>query len=126
MKKIMLLLVSLLGISTVFAESAPSISPQQAAQMQSTQKAVIIDVRENSEWRSGHIAGAIHIPLGEIGNRITELTQYQNTPIITQCRSGSRSAKAATMLKNAGFNIVYNMDGGLNAWQKADLEIQQN
>ncbi len=126
MKKIMLLLASLLGSSTVFAESVPSISPQQAAQMQSTQKAVIIDVRENDEWRSGHIAGAIHIPLGEIGNRVTELTQYQNTPIITQCRSGSRSAKAANVLKNAGFNTVYNMDGGLNAWQKADLEIQQH
>lgn len=126
MKKMILLFASLLSSSTVFAESTPSISPQQAAQMQSTQKAVILDVRENSEWRSGHIAGAIHIPLGEIGNRITELTPYQNMPIITQCRSGSRSAKAATVLKNAGFNIVYNMDGGLNAWEKADLEIQQN
>jgi rhodanese-related sulfurtransferase len=75
---------------------------------------------------TGHIAGAIHIPLGEIQNRVAELTRYQNQPIITQCRSGLRSAKAADMLKVAGFTNVHNMDGGLNAWKKADLTIQQN
>jgi len=126
MKKILLLLCSLLGSSALFAESLPSVSPQQAAEMQTQQKAVIVDVRENDEWNAGHIAGAIHIPLGEIQNRVAELTQYQSQPIITQCRSGARSAKAANILKVAGFTNVHNMDGGLNAWQKADLTIQQN
>ena len=126
MKKILLLLGSLLGSSALFAESLPSVSPQQAAEMQTQQKAVIVDVRENDEWNAGHIAGAIHIPLGEIQNRVAELTQYQSQPIITQCRSGARSAKAANILKVAGFTNVHNMDGGLNAWQKADLTIQQN
>ncbi len=123
MKKILLLLGSLLGSSAIFAESVPVISPQQAAQMQSEQKAVIIDVRENDEWNAGHIAGAIHIPLSEIKNRVSELATYQNSPVITQCRSGARSAKAADILKNAGFNDVRNMEGGLNAWQKSNLKI---
>lgn len=126
MKKILLLLSSLLGSSALFAESVPAVSPQQAAEMQSQQKAIIIDVRENDEWNTGHIAGAIHIPLGDIQNRIIELAKYQNQPVITQCRSGARSAKAADILSKAGFNNVHNMDGGLNAWQKADLQIQQN
>ena len=126
MKKILLLLSSLLGSSALFAESAPDVSPQQAAEMQSQQKAIIIDVRENDEWNSGHIAGAIHTPLGEISTRISELVKYQNQPVITQCRSGGRSAKAADILTKAGFNSVHNMNGGLNAWQKADLDIQQN
>jgi rhodanese-related sulfurtransferase len=126
MKKILLLLGSLLGSSAIFAESMPSVSPQQAAEMQVQQKAVIVDVRENDEWNTGHIAGAIHIPLSEIQNRVSELTRYQNQPIITQCRSGARSVKAAEMLKISGFTNVHNMDGGLNAWKKADLQIQQN
>ncbi|MGB4497057.1 MAG: rhodanese-like domain-containing protein, partial [Methylococcaceae bacterium] len=112
--------------SALFAESVPAISPQQALQMQEAQKAVIIDVRENDEWNSGHIAGAIHIPLGEISSRVSELAKYQNQAVIMQCRSGSRSAKAADILAKSGFIHVHNMDGGLNAWQKADLKIQQN
>ncbi len=127
MKKILLLLASLLGNSALFAESVPAVSPQQAAQMQSEKNAVIVDVRENDEWNAGHIAGAIHIPLGDISSRITELTKYQNQPVITQCRSGARSAKAADMLIKAGFNNVHNMEGGITAWQKADLKtIQAN
>lgn len=123
MKKILLLLASLLGNSAIFAESIPSISPPQALKMQSEQNAIIIDVRENDEWNAGHIAGAIHIPLGEIENRATELAKYQHQPVITQCRSGARSAKAATILSNTGFTHLHNLEGGLNAWQKAELPI---
>ncbi len=126
MKKILLLLSSLLGSTALFAESVPAVSVQQAAQMQAQQKAIILDVRENDEWNAGHIAGAIHIPLGEISTRVGELVKYQNQPVITQCRSGARSAKAADILAKSGFTNVHNMDGGLNAWQKADLHIQQN
>ena len=124
MKKIIVLLASLLGMSWVFAD-VPAVSPQQAAQMQSDKNAVIVDVREKDEWNTGHIAGAIHIPLSEISNRVTELTKYQNQPVITQCRSGVRSAKAADILAKSGFTNVHNMDGGLNAWQKADLKTTQ-
>ena len=122
MKKMIALLTSLLGSSGLFAESVPAVSPQQAVKMQAEQKAVIIDVRENDEWNAGHIAGAIHIPLSEISNRLTELEKYKNAPIIMQCRSGARSAKAADVLAKAGFSQVFNMAGGLNAWQKADLK----
>jgi rhodanese-related sulfurtransferase len=126
MKRIIVLLASLLGMSLVFAD-VPAVSPQQAAQMQSEKNAVIIDVREKDEWNTGHIAGAIHIPLSEISNRVAELTKYQNQPVIMQCRSGARSAKAADILAKSGFTNVHNMDGGLNAWQKANLKtIQAN
>ena len=122
MNKIILGLLALLGIHSAFAEGVEPISPQQASMMQAEQKAIIVDVRETDEWNAGHIAGAIHIPLGEIQNRVTELTQYQSRPIITQCRSGVRSAKAADLLKMAGFTKVYNLDGGINAWNKAALK----
>ncbi|MFI3122916.1 MAG: rhodanese-like domain-containing protein, partial [Methylococcales bacterium] len=101
MKKIIILLASLFGISSVLAD-VPAVSPQQAAQMQSEQNAVIIDVRENDEWNAGHIDNAIHIPLNDIQNRLKELAKYQNQPVITQCRSGARSAKAADILAKSG------------------------
>jgi rhodanese-related sulfurtransferase len=126
MKKTLLLLGSLLGSSAAFSDEVAAISPQEAAAMYNDQNAVIVDVRENEEWNAGHIAGAIHIPLGQIETRKAELEKYKNSALIMQCRSGVRSATAANILKKAGFSTVYNMEGGINAWQKADLKIQQN
>ena len=103
---------------------ADSISPKQASVMHAEQKAVIVDVREDSEWNEQHIPGAIHIPLGQLNERLSELKQYKDSPVITQCRSGGRSAKALDVLKLAGFSKVYNMDGGIIAWDKAGLKTE--
>jgi rhodanese-related sulfurtransferase len=92
-----------------------SISPKEASAMYTGLKAVIVDVREDSEWNEQHIPGAIHIPLGQLKERLSELKQYKDSPLITQCRSGGRSAKALDVLKSAGFSKVYNMDGGIIA-----------
>ena len=102
----------------------PAISPVEAEQLFNKKKAVIIDVREDSEWKEQHISGAIHIPLGQLPERLTELKQYKDSPVIAQCRSGRRSAQASDVLKSAGFSYVYNMEGGLNAWDKAGLKTE--
>jgi len=103
---------------------ADSISPKQASVMHAEQKAVIVDVREDSEWNEQHIPGAIHIPLAQLNGRISELNQYKDTPVITQCKAGGRSAKALEVLKSVGFTKVYNMDGGIMAWDKAGLKTE--
>jgi len=103
---------------------ADSISPKQASEMYAEQKAVIVDVREDSEWNEQHIPGAIHIPLAQLNGRISELKQYKDTPVITQCKAGGRSAKALEVLKSVGFTKVYNMDGGIMAWDKAGLKTE--
>lgn len=99
-----------------------SITPNEAATMFSEQQAIIVDVREDSEWNEEHIAGAIHIPLAQVESRLSELTQYKNSTVITQCRSGKRSAKAAGMLQAAGFNKVLNLTGGIVAWNNDGLK----
>jgi rhodanese-related sulfurtransferase len=116
----------LLGCANANAdvESIDSISPKEASVMTSEQKAVIIDVREDSEWNEQHIPGAIHIPLAQLNDRLLELEQYKQSPVITQCKAGGRSAKAFDVLKLAGFSKVYNMDGGIMAWEKAGLQTQ--
>lgn len=114
----------LLLLSAPAVNAAQSVSPVEASALQADKHAVIIDVREDSEWQSEHIPGAIHIPLAELPKRLDELKKYQNSEVITQCRSGKRSLQAQEILKSAGFAKVYNLDGGLNAWDKAGLATE--
>ncbi len=98
-----------------------SITAVDAEKKYTREEAVIIDVREKSEWDEKHIPGAIHIPLAQLSNRIAELDQYKASSIIMQCHSGMRSAKGAVILHSEGFQKVYNMDGGILAWDGAGL-----
>lgn len=85
--------------------------------------ALVLDVREDKEFASGHIPKARHIPLGKLSGRIQELDQFKSQPILVTCRSGQRSARACGMLKKAGFETVYNQAGGILAWERANLPI---
>jgi rhodanese-related sulfurtransferase len=119
-------IILLMGCAVARADMGEieSISPKEAAAMYAEKKAVIVDVREDSEWNEQHIPGAIHIPLAQLNERLSELKQYKDSPVITQCKSGRRSAKALDELKSAGFSKVYNMDGGIMAWEKAGLKME--
>lgn len=87
--------------------------------------ALILDVREDKEFASGHIPKARHIPLGKLGSRMQELDKFKSQPILVTCRSGQRSARACGMLKKAGFETVYNQAGGILAWERANLPISK-
>jgi len=113
--------VFLLMTSPVALAANDFISPKEAAAMNGNKMAVIVDVREDDEWNQHHIPGAIHIPLAQLNERLAELEPYKNSPIITQCHSGKRSAKAHLALLSAGFAKVYDMEGGIQAWDEQDL-----
>lgn len=85
--------------------------------------ALVLDVREDKEYASGHIPRAKHIPLGQLAGRIKELDKFKGKPVLVTCRSGQRSARACGMLKKAGFETVYNQAGGIIAWERANLPI---
>lgn len=104
----------------------PTVSPKDAAKMFFEQKAIILDVREQHEWKEQHIAGAIHIPLDQVESRLTELEQYKGSNIVVQCRSGKRSAKAASSLQAAGFTKVFNLSGGIIAWGEEGLKTTKS
>lgn len=119
-------MILLMGCAVARADMGEieSISPKEAAAMYTEKKAVIVDVREDSEWNEQHIPGAIHIPLAQLNERLSELKQYKDGAVITQCKSGGRSTKALDELKSAGFSKVYNMDGGIMAWEKVGLKTE--
>ena len=80
---------------------------------------VILDVRTPTEYDSGHIYGAMLIPVNDLQTRIGELASHINDPILVYCGSGSRSATASGILDSNNFTNVYNMLKGLNAWKTA-------
>lgn len=92
------------------------------AQDLSTRRADVhlLDVREDDEWAAGHIDGAQHIPLGQLGDRLAELPHGRT--IVSVCRSGSRSAAAVRGLRQLGYEAE-NLDGGVAAWTRAGLPL---
>ncbi len=94
------------------------IGPQEAV-MLFNHDALMLDVRENSEYTDGHIPKSKHIPLGQLGKRVSELDKYKDKPIVAVCRSGNRSGHACSMLRKAGFENVHNLAGGIMAWEQA-------
>jgi rhodanese-related sulfurtransferase len=77
---------------------------------------LILDVREDDEWRAGHVARSVHVPLMELGNRYGELPDAAQTLVV--CRTGNRSAYATGFLIQQGIDAV-NLAGGLVAWEAA-------
>ncbi|WP_349826916.1 rhodanese-like domain-containing protein [Brevibacterium litoralis] len=75
--------------------------------------APILDVREDDEWKSGHIDGAQHIPLGDLPARYGEVPMDEDLYVI--CRSGGRSRQAVAWLNQNGFDAI-NVNGGMGAW----------
>ncbi len=82
---------------------------------------VVIDVREGEEWRQGHLPQALGIPRGFLELRIEEKVADRKTPLIMQCASGTRSLLAARTLREMGYENLYNLQGGFNAWKQAGL-----
>ncbi|GHC97684.1 sulfurtransferase [Nocardiopsis terrae] len=80
----------------------------------------LLDVREDDEWRTGHAPGAVHIPLGTLGERADEVPRDRRVYVI--CRSGGRSGQATMALNQAGWDAV-NVAGGMQAWEHAAREM---
>ncbi len=85
---------------------------------------VVVDVREAWEFRSGHVENAVHIPLGELAQRVGELDPER--PVAVICASGSRSQSAAAFLGQQSFKTVYNIVGGTSSWMRAGLPLSRN
>jgi rhodanese-related sulfurtransferase len=96
-----------------------------AMQLINHKNALMLDVREQSEYAAGHIVNSKLIPLGKLKERIGELEKYRERPIVVTCRSGQRSASACALLGKQGFAQTYNLNGGITAWQKASLPLEK-
>lgn len=100
-----------------FYKPVSSVSPDEVRGMieqKSIDQYCLLDVRQPSEYESGHLPGARLVPLGELEARLNEMNPEK--PIVVYCRSGNRSHSAAGILIGSGFKEVYNMEGGISAY----------
>ena len=82
--------------------------------LQRGEKPLLVDVREDAEWAAGHLPGALHIPLGELPQRLDEIASQADPVFI--CRSGGRSMAACQMALRANIRSPANLEGGMMAW----------
>lgn len=96
-------------------------TPRQVAELLARGEFQLVDVREAYEHNAGHIAGSIHIPLGELSNRAAAIDRRR--AVVFYCRTGGRSAMAANAFAGAGYD-AHNMTGGMLAWAADGLPIE--
>jgi len=99
------------------------LSPMEATRLQNDEEAVFIDVREDKEYKIGHISGNVHIPMSNFAKRMVELDKQKEKPVIVYCTNGSRANSAAGKLRKNGFGSVYTLQGGVVGWEKAGLPL---
>ncbi|HYG31825.1 MAG TPA: rhodanese-like domain-containing protein [Methylophilaceae bacterium] len=103
--------------------TSSNLGPADAVLLINRENALVLDVREDAEYAAGHITDARHIPLTQLESRVGELGKFKDKPVLVNCQAGMRSAKACGILKKHGFSKVWNLQGGLNAWQQAKLPV---
>ncbi len=99
------------------------LSPQDAIRLINKQDAIILDVRDESEYKAGHIVNARNFPVALIDTKLNELATEKERPVLIYCKSGQRSARAASLLNKQGFTNVFKLAGGMMAWQSASLPV---
>jgi rhodanese-related sulfurtransferase len=97
-----------------------------ATQLMNRKNAIVLDVREGSEFATGHIKGSRNIPLKELDTRLEELKKFKDKPIIVSCRTGARSGAAIRALRKHEFAQVFQLKGGLAAWEQASLPLEKS
>lgn len=102
------------------------LTPAQATRLRNDRDAVVLDVRPRKEYDQGHIPGARSLPEREVAQSIKQLEKHRETPIIICDGGGLQAERAAKTLKNNGFTALYVIDGGLPAWQKAELPLNRD
>jgi rhodanese-related sulfurtransferase len=96
-----------------------------ATQLVNTRNAVLLDVREPTEYEGGRLPNAIHIPLSQLESRRQELAKLSGRPVVVYCERGGRSRTAGAALAKQGFKDVYNLNGGFRGWKDAGLPVEK-
>ena len=106
-----------------FLNQTSGLSASEAVMAVNREKAVVVDVREEKDFISGHIANAINIPRKDFRLFSERLKRYKNKPLIVCCSTGSASSGAVRELKKIGFEQSFVLKGGVVAWKSANYPL---
>ncbi|MBV8156804.1 MAG: rhodanese-like domain-containing protein [Dyella sp.] len=118
-------LFALAGATVALATEAPLAATQLMERQQAGQAPLLLDVRHADEYRDGHIAGALNIPVEQLGSRAGALGVPRDREIVVYCVSGRRATRAQETLQSLGYSHVRLLDGSLNAWRQQQLPLVQ-
>jgi len=113
----------ILFIRNETSRGGATISSQKLVQLVNSENAIVIDVREASEYSEGHIVDAINIPFTSFESRSDELNKHKDKPLIVACKMGQHSGSAGTILRKKGFTNVLRLTGGMAEWRGQNLPV---
>jgi len=126
-----LLSLALLGLTLaiVFNELSAvtrgfkALGPAALTALVNRDNALVVDLRPQADFEKGHIPGSKSVQLSQFDPENKQLAAARSLPVVLVCKAGQTSADAARRLRKAGFERVYVLDGGIGAWQQADLPL---
>ena len=99
------------------------LGPAQLTALINRDNALVVDLRSPGEFEKGHIAGSKNVQPSQFDPEHKQLAAAKALPVVLVCKTGSTAGDAAKRLKKAGFENVFVLDGGIGAWQQADLPL---
>lgn len=104
-------------------KAGPAASCQQAINLVNSHDGVFLDIRDGKDFKKGHIADALHIPLASLPGRLGELEKFRERPVIVVCKLGQSAGSATRMLRDKGFSKAQKLSGGMMEWQAQKLPV---
>ncbi|HTD91030.1 MAG TPA: rhodanese-like domain-containing protein [Burkholderiales bacterium] len=105
--------------------TSAEVGATEAVMLINRKDAIVLDVRDEGEFASGHINSARHVPEKQLADRMKELEKFKNKPVIVSCASGRRAATVAGSLRKQGFTDIVALRGGIAAWQQAGMPLEK-
>ena len=106
-----------------FTRGYKAVSPAQLTQLINRENALVVDVSPLNDFEKGHIVGSKHVALSQFDPESKLLSKARELPVAVVCRTGMSAGGAAKKLVKAGFGKVFWLDGGIAAWQQAELPL---
>lgn len=103
--------------------TSSGVSSGEATQLINREDAVVVDIRDAGDFKTGHIAGARNIPQSRLDDRMNELEKLKDKPLIVVCKHGQASGAVLAKLAKAGFTRAYKLKGGVSQWQADGLPL---
>lgn len=108
---------------TRLAGRASTLSPYAATQLVNDGDALFVDVRDEKEFKAGHLLNARNFPVASFDERLHEIEKLKGRKLVVYCDNGMRTTRATAKLKKQGFENLHTLAGGLAAWEKASLPV---
>ena len=126
-----LLSLALLGLTlaivfnelSAFTRGFKALGPAALTALVNRDNALVVDLRPHADFEKGHIPGSKNVQPSQFDPENKQLAAARSLPVVLVCKAGQASGDAARRLRKAGFERVYVLDGGIAAWQQADLPL---